>query len=130
MTVIRPSSGHHQTPSGPTSRSGEIVGDMVVGLIMTAVGTLFAFVICAMIGMGVGNAVGYVAHETGLLQAWEALVTIGEAAPLTPESLAALVWRNILFGAAAGLVLGLLQFVRRWRASGHRELIETVISPS
>ena len=130
MTVIRPSGGHSHLPSGPTSRSGEIVGDIVVGVIATAVGAFLALVVCGLLGIGIANAVGYVAHETGLLQAWEALVAVGEAAPMTPEFFATLIWNNILFGAAAGLVLGLLQFARRWRTNGHRELIETVISPS
>ena len=131
MTVIRPSgSNNRQGPSRPVSRGEAVFGDIVVGLIATTVGVFLAVVLCGLIAMSVANAIGYVAQETGLLQAWEALVAVGDAGPLTPETFAALIWNNLMFGAAAGAVLGLVQFVRRWRSDRHRKLVETVISPS
>ncbi len=131
MTIIRPpGNDNQQGPSHSASRGQAVFDDIVMGLIHAAVGMFFAVILCGLISLSVMNAVGYVAHETGLLQAWEALVTVSEAGPLTPEVFAELIWSNFMFGAAVGAVLGLHQFVRLWRPNRHRKLIETVISPS
>jgi hypothetical protein len=129
MSIISPH-GKGQGPIRPTGRGEAIAGDIIVGAVTTAVGGFFSLVACAAIAMGAANAVQFAMSETGVLAAWVAQVSVSVGEPLSAEAIGGLILQNVLFGAALGLLFGIVQFALRWRKERHRWIVEAVVSPT
>src|SRR5690606_37460379 len=130
MSIINPQGHHNQGPTGPVSRTEEIIGDIFVGTIVTALASFAVVLACGVIALGASSAVQFAMAQAGLLAAWVAQASAAAGEPLTMTAIGWSIVNNIAFGALVGLILGLVQFVRRWRKERHRWLVEAVISPS
>jgi hypothetical protein len=115
---------------GPQTRAGEIFGDIVVGSFVTVLASAATVVGIGMLAFAVASALQFLIAESGLLAAWTALTQLSQSVPLDEERIFALMFDNILFGALAGVMLGIMHFVLRWRRERDRWVVEALISPS
>lgn len=109
---------HHYAPD---TALGRFLGGVFGALVATFLGSVVACMILA----GLAAGLWWVAAHIGLVGLWASFVHLSTVS----SSWYALFEESVLFGLAAGFVIGILQFYRRWRGQHHRWVVEALISP-